>query len=321
MCTSSFITLPITQKVIAAQISNQNTQVCANSLKTYQLNQPNTATLFTDFDSITWSLSNPTLGSVSAGQNTNAMSVTWNNTATTQTVNLIATVTKCTLTQTFLLPVVVQGIPQLVINPPASTICSGETALFQVSSPNVVLNPNSVVTWQFGNQTITGGLSQSHTFTNIGNSNTTVYITALIASPNGCSNPSTVASFTITVLPTPAVTISNSSQQITFCTDSEINNSFIAATGSGATLQWFFNNNPIPANYNGTNTTLLVNATNNLGFGSYYFVATYPNGCSIKSSTKYIYQNCGQNNNPNNPNTCTLSQMPVLANTSSTAVE
>jgi PKD repeat protein len=307
-CTSAYTSLLLTRKNVLAQISNNNTQVCANTVKTYQINQLNTNNLFNDFDNIVWTVSNPSVGSISGGQNTNAVTVTWNNTTITTTVNLIATVTKCSITETFALPITVQGIPQLAIAALPS-ICSGAATLFQLSSSNVNLNPNSVVNWNFGGNQFTGNLNQYYTFNNFGTANSNFTVTAVIANPNGCLSTSTTANLTITVLPTPAISASITGNGNVFCDTAEINTSLTASAGANAFIQWYLNDELIPNDFGGNATTIQIDS--NLGFGVYNFTASYPNGCSIASNIIDIIQNC--------PNTivCTNPANPIINNTSS----
>ncbi|HTN17307.1 MAG TPA: hypothetical protein VL092_06480, partial [Chitinophagaceae bacterium] len=105
-CNSTVTNLNVTTATPVASISG-NTSPCANTNVVY------TATLTagsSPIDNITWSLSNPAVGSVSSGQNTMTPTFTWNNTTVASTaVTIIATMVKCGTTVTVSYPITVIG--------------------------------------------------------------------------------------------------------------------------------------------------------------------------------------------------------------------
>jgi len=311
-CYSDPVVLPVTIQEINAEIVGAQTTVCANSVSTFQLNNLGISTLYTDYDNVVWSISDPSLGSVSVGQNTNQISVNWNHTTTTTIVNLIATITKCTLTEIVSIPVTILGIPEISISGD-TTICSGQGASFSITSLGYTFNPTTQVIWNFGYGDVIGTLNQNFTFSNTGTTNLLMPVTAYIVNPNGCTGTTNIANFSILVLPSPVATASLSSANgNVFCSKYDINATLTAATGAAATIQWYLNDatNPIPASNGGNNTTLTIGMSNNLGFGTYFFIATYANGCTYTSNYQYIIKQCGP------PITCELNPEPDVVNNS-----
>ena len=311
-CYSDPVVLPLIIQEINAEIVGAQTQVCANSVSTFQLNNLGLSTLYTDYDNVVWSIDVPSLGSVSVGQNTTQISVNWNHTTITTPVNLTATITKCTLTEIVSIPVTILGIPEISISGD-TTICSGQGASFSITSLGYTFNPTTQVIWNFGYGDVIGSLNQIYSFSNTGTTNLLMPVTAYIVNPNGCTGTTAIANFSILVLPSPVATASLSSANgNTFCSKYDINATLTAATGSAATIQWYLNSvsNPIPASNGGNSTTLPIGMSNNLGFGTYFFIATYTNNCTYTSNYQYIIQQCGP------PLTCELNPEPNVVNNS-----
>ncbi len=311
-CHSAPVVLPVTIQEINAEIVGAQTTVCANSVSTFQLNNLGLSTLYTDYDNVVWSISVPSLGSVSVGQNTTQISVNWNHTTITTPVTLTATITKCTLTEIVSIPVTILGIPEISISGD-TTICSGQGASFSITSLGYTFNPTTQVIWNFGYGDVIGTLNQNFTFSNTGTTNLLMPVTAYIVNPNGCTGTTNIANFNILVLPSPVATASLSSTHgNVFCSKYDINATLTAATGSASTIQWYFNDvtHPIPVSNGGHSTTLTIGMSNNLGFGNYFFIATYSNNCTYTSNSQYIIQKCGP------PDFCELSPAPEINNNS-----
>ncbi|MBY0485963.1 MAG: PKD domain-containing protein [Flavobacteriaceae bacterium] len=312
VCSSSAATLTVAYQQINAEISAAYATVCANSnTAEYQANVLGGSALYTEGEIYNWSISNPVLGSVSSGQGTNHISVVWNNVSLITTVDLVLTITKCTLTKTIVKTVTIYPLPHLVIAPVATT-CSGAPATFTLSSNNgVAIAPGSMVVWDFGYGNIApiaapGGLTQSCTYSNITSANIGKTVTAFIQDPNGCLGTTNTASVSFEVLPAPPASASLSSQFNTFCTKPQINATLTAGTlASGVTIQWYNNATLLVG---ATGATLTANAST--GFGAYYFVATNSLGCSSTSNPVMIIKNCG-----NVP--CNYSPTPTIVNNAS----
>lgn len=283
--------------------------VCPNSVTLFQLNELNSSNLHQSADSYHWSLSDPSTGSVSQGQGTNTIQVTWNNSSSQQSVQLIATLTKCTLpavaiTKTLQL---LDPAPMIQINGPVTSICGGASPLFIVSATNGINIQSAQVSWRVNGQPINGNqLQQTIHLVNTTNATITTIITAQITGFGTCGVSSNVASFNVEVLPNPPAVVSIVSGGNVYCSQQHISTQLSVATNSSnVTFQWFRGNQALP---NETNANLLVNSS--YGFGSYYCVVTHANGCVANSNSIDIIQNC------NDPDACTFTVTPDMTNSS-----
>jgi PKD repeat protein len=313
LCSSlpTIITVPFEQ--INAQIVSitnpSSNAVCANSINDYQVNFFNTSTIYNEGESYNWSLSNPLLGSIIAGQGTNAVSVAYNNVNALTTGTLNLTITKCNIPpQIIPFTVTINPIPAIAIQATPNPVCGGSSVSFSLVSTNGVPIPaNATVNWNFGGGIVSGGINNSFIFLNSNNVNITKNVTAqLIGVCNGNSN---LANIAVIVRPQPKATLSLSPGNFnSFCNQSDINATLtVASSTSGITsIQWYKDNILIPG---ATGTTLLITPT--LGFGSYHFVVTNANGCTNQSNPQNIIQYCGE------VPACTIAPDPQVVNNAS----
>jgi hypothetical protein len=290
-CNSSSFILNPTLKQIPAQI-NGNDVVCANSNNSqYTANFTGTNNPYTEGEIYTWTISNPTVGSISSGQGTNQVNVVWNNVQAVTTVNLILEIRKCTLIKTISKTITVRPTLQIDITTPNATICGNSPITFTIisSSPGVPLDPNAQVVWNFGGATINGGIVQTYQFPNIGTVNILKDVTAYVINPNGCLANSNIASIPITILPQPPATNSISEGGNLFCTQGSIDTVLSASTLTGATIEWYV----IPQ---GSTTAITTGQTGDFftcsDFGQYFFVATNSFGCSNSSNIIEVVEFC-----------------------------
>ena len=305
VCSSPATVKAVLLKELKADISSSNGAVCANSIVPYSAIQsgivPDTA--FTQGETFTWSIANPSLGSITTGQGTRVVNVLWNNVTVTTNTTLILTIKSCTLTKVISKPIVIQAVPVISITSAAS-FCSGATVSFSIDS-NIPLNAGTVVTWNFGSGNVTGGTTVSNTFFNVSTTDVGYNVTATISNANGCIGTSNIASKAVTVLPAPPATVSISSGGNVFCTKFEINTILTVATSATAiTKQWFKDGIPLSGQVNNT-----VNCANH-GYGNYYFVATNAAGCATTSNGVGIIKKCTEEGN------CVLNPIPLATNTS-----
>ncbi|MEC4050289.1 PKD domain-containing protein [Flavobacterium sp. SUN046] len=303
ICASSPVTIPISIKQINATLLNANTTVCANSTASYQVNLTGSSDLYTEGESYFWSLSNPNLGSITNGQDSNQINIMWNNVNVTTTVNLNLVIYKCGGSRTLTLPITIIKVPVITITPASTTVCGGTAISFTVASnsPPIVLDPSNTVVWNFGYGEVLGGLTSPLTnFYNLeGDTNITQNVTAYIVNPNGCLGTTPTVHATVTVLPSPLVSNSLASTANTFCYLSDINVDLVASVSTDViSIQWY-GPSGVPI-LNATSSTLHANTST--GFGDYYFVATNSLGCSSASNTETIHQGCDCVNCPLNPN-------------------
>jgi len=295
-CMSDPKVITINQISVNAQISSNFTAICANSIASYQALKAGTSNLHTDGDTYTWSISNPTLGSISNGQGTNSVDVTWNNVTTVTTVNLILTIGKCTIIPApqFVKQITLYPKTEIAITASDNPVCAGSLypVTFTVSSINgVPLSATDQVTWNFGSGAYTtapGVFTQTTTFNNNSTTNIGQVVTAFIANANGCGQTNT-SSVTVTVLPNPPAIATLTSQYNAFCTTAEINATItVSSNTTGVTFQWYKNGVALSPAQTGTS----LNVTPAMGFGYYTFRVTNPNGCINESNPVRISQLC-----------------------------
>ena len=311
-CISSPRTITVNQIPINVAISSGNAALCGNTIASYQALQTGTSSLYTDGDAYTWSLSNPTLGSVSNGQGTNSIDVTWNNVTTITTVDLILTVNKCNISPApqFVKQITLYPKTEIEIVASNNPVCAGSLypVTFTIQSANgVPLSTTDAVTWNFGAGDFTTPPGQ-FTYTTSLNNNSTVnvgqVITAYIANANNCGQTNT-DSITVTVLPNPPAIATLTSPANAFCSVSDINATItVSSNTSGVTFVWYKNGVALsPAQ---TGTTL--NVTPAMGPGAYTFRATNANGCvRVSNAIDIVIISCS-------PASCTTNE--IVQNTS-----
>jgi hypothetical protein len=291
-CISAPRTITVNQIPINVVISSDNTALCGNTIASYQALQTGTPNLYTDGDAYTWSISNPTLGSVSNGQGTNSIDVTWNNVTTITTVDLILTVNKCNISPApqFVKQITLYPKTEIQIVASNNPVCAGGLypVTFTIQSANgVPLSPSDQVTWNLGSGDFTTPPGQ-FTYTTPLSNNSTVnigqVITAYIANANNCGQTNT-DSVTVTVLPNPPAIATLTSAANAFCSVAEINATITVSSNiSGVTFVWYKNNVALSPPQTGTS----LNVTPAMGPGAYTFQATNPNGCVSVSNPVYI---------------------------------
>ena len=322
ICNSPSTTINITRQPINASISSLNGTVCANSYKDYSaiITSSSPEASYNDGDTYIWSLSNPTLGSITAGQGTKNITVLWNNllanTGNTP-VDLILVINKCTITSPQIIKsILVRPVPKIIVNATLTSVCSGISTGLTFTAAAVAgysLDTGSVVTWTVNGVTnpTTSTTLSGIIFNNVSGAPNNQYVTATIVNPNGCSGTTNTATFVITVNPEPTATASNitTSGINTFCQPTQINATLKAATITGATIQWY-KTTPPSTTYNLIVGQTGVNiSTANFGFGFYRFIAT-KTGCTSTSNAIEIKQMCGE------PLVCTISPTQTVTNVS-----
>lgn len=279
-CNSAPISINVTDAIPVATVSG-NTTPCANT------NQGYTATLSvgsSPIDNISWSLSNPAVGSVSAGQNTMTPTFTWNHTLVNTPVTIIATLTKCGNTTTVNYPVTVIAMPTITIGASDMTPCSGTPVTFTATtSPGT-----ATVNWSFPAGTTppsvpSGTNPATVTFTNLGlaSQNFTVTATASMPSCPLLGN----ASITVAVKPQPNINVSpgsGPSSTIVICPPTSVN--LLLSTNATTTIDWYYNGAGSP--YASGVTSSTVSAA-----GTYRVDVTNSFTCT-SSVTRTIVHNC-----------------------------
>lgn len=250
------LVMPITNPVITGE-----DDVCTNTPEVYT-----TATVADNYD---WRILPPEAGSIISGQNTNTVTVLWNNTAGQADVQLFATV--CGQVLFGDLSVTINAPPQPVINAPTDA-CQNELI-------NLSTTPQGTsYTWDFGN-----GFTQTttaHTIQGVYLKEGNYTITVQVTSPGGCPGIR-IATANINIDPAPVAHISLIQGKGIYCpgeTVDAILEVVVQSPASGYSRQWYHNNNSISGA-----TGQYYNAT---ALGLYYAVITDANGCS--STTNHI---------------------------------
>ncbi|MFM2214285.1 MAG: hypothetical protein RL427_1548 [Bacteroidota bacterium] len=315
-CSSPALNIPVPLKQINARINNGTQEmVCANTDHNVYTAK-NTVNPFGDYtegDTYAWSILPNTLGSITSGQGTKSIEVIWNNTAIQVTATLSLTITKCSISKTITIPVVIKPVPQIAITASPSTVCSGDPITFLITDTNgVPITAASGANWNFGYGETAGAIGETYTYTNITSSGADIGhdVTVYVTNPNGCLGMTNTATVHVVVHPGPPATASLSSNANAFCDPATIDATLTIATGMepGITYQWYKNSdtNPIPG---ATGAVLYV--TPSLGFGSYYFIATNSQNCHTKSNFISVMQFCSSGP------ACTLNPSPAITNTAS----
>ncbi|GEC79907.1 hypothetical protein FAQ01_27770 [Flavobacterium aquatile] len=295
-CNSTPFTVAINQIPVTAVISSDFGAVCSSSVASYQALVPTTTTAHTSGDTYTWSISNPSLGSISSGQGTNAVDVTWNNVTNVTNVDLILTIGKCNISPApqFIKPIILYPKTEIDITTPTNPICAGAlySVTFTVVSNNgVPLVPTDVVTWNLGSGEFTTPAGQFYYTTTLTNTSTVSIdqvVTAFIADANGCGKTNT-KSITVTVLPNPPGIATLTSSANAFCIEDDIDATIaVSSNTTGVSFVWLKDGNPlVPAQ-----TGISLNVTPDMGFGTYTFQVTNTNNCITISNPIYISQIC-----------------------------
>ena len=298
-CTSAITSLQTTKKTIQAAVDGINL-VCPNTNQSYEAIIPSTTTLYTEGDTYTWSLDNPSLGSITSGQGTNAINVLWNNVTVPTTVVLQVQIAKCTLIETFTKEITITPQPVLSISG-TDSLCSGNYGYFTLNAAGFTLPSNSTIVWNFGNGTLsTSDTTVSQYYISNASTNITKLVTASYTNPL-CGSTVTSEPFEVTILPGPGANISISGGSNRYCSASEINTELTAATTPGAQIEWYKVGSSTPLS---SASSYTVSA-----FGSYYIKTTL-NGCVSISNYMTITQYCPVSTE------CTLSPEPIMVNNS-----
>lgn len=272
--------------------------VCASTSVSY-------STTYTDGDLYNWRVEPAEAGSVS-NNGSNTATILWN-TYIGAPATVFLDITQCgeVYTQSIDSINVVSSPPiALSISGGDAIVCRGEQFTATIASASVPITSLDYIVWDFGNGTTvtttatnggaTFSLSLPHTYTALIANNTDYIITATIYGANGCFAPTT-ASFTVTVLPVPDVSISPNVTAI-FCDKYSINVEFTVSTqtgvGSTTGIVWEILNpttsvwSPIPGLIPNLNTF------SPQGFGIYSAVVYNSNGCSMRTNYVEVKKVC-----------------------------
>jgi hypothetical protein len=260
--TASSFTVTVNPSPAAPAITG-NTSVCQGATGvTYSV--PNT------FSAYSWTV---TGGSIASGQNTNQITVDWNNTPGTGTVSITVTdANNCTANNSI----------NVTINAnPTPTISGANTVAVNTNLALTSTNTYSSYNWTAtGSPTITNATSQTATFnwSTAGN----YVVTLTVTDANGCSNSTT---HNVTVNATQAPVITGNPSNATTCDGGTAQFSVTSVSGIPTpTLEWQVStdngnswNTVTGGDYSGANTTTLT-VNNVTGKNGYQFRLRAYNG-------------------------------------------
>lgn len=258
---------------------------------------------YTGGDLYQWEVLDPAMGSIVSGNNSPNIEVLFNNPlASSEDVDVIVAVTKCSQTLRDTLTMHVVNIPDYTATPGDTTICAGEELDFTLSPPPLGY---SELTWEFGDGTVATQANTSHTYPN--NSNVAQYNpVATIVHPGGCLATAIVQAGPISVKPAPVALVSPTGT-LTSCGPFSQQLAATVTTGFGSTAnyEWFG-----PAGSNPPNCPT-CNTWNINQYGSYNVVVENSYGCQASSNYVIALENCDTSSCP----------APLLTNSGSSFID
>ena len=271
-------------KKVRQRLATGAAQVCGSSYEIYEVSD-------TSAETYTWEIIPSSAGSIESGQNTNQIYVLWNQ-AAVNNVEVKVNARKCQMFFDNSQTVDIIQSPQISINGNVDA-CTNQPADFNVVLPSGA--SFSDITWDFGDGITAGPITNAtgvtHTYKAPLTASTNYTVTAIVNGVNGCAMSST-ASYTVTVSPSPVITVS----PITVSACDELGNintmTLTQQGGFAATdnIQWYKDGAILSG---ATNPTLdVVNSP-----GDYYAEVTNSFGCT--STTRVLdVQGCADGENP-----------------------
>ena len=285
-CPTDLYSISVDRQPVDLTLTQTQSPVCGSSFATYAIADANA-------DSYNWSIIPESAGSINTGQNTNEISILWNQFNGAAHVKI--EVVRCSTTYLVQYLIQVINAPTVTING-ATNVCKGVNTNFTLS-----LAPSSTfdyVEWNFGDgttQTVyytnSSSLTIAHQYNDPLLINTNYQVTATVHGGSGCIMPAT-ATFNVTVSPTPVIYLTPTNG-LNICspaiTPSSYNYSVNIQSGFAGTntIQWYHNGNSIAAE---TNATINVQP---YGIGSFYATVTNNFNCTATTQTFYVTNECG----------------------------
>lgn len=281
-CQSQSFTLTAQPEISDLNFTSGATNVCGSSYEMYEVADNISETYF-------WEIIPSSAGSIQTGQNTNQVYILWNQAALSN-VEVKVSARKCQVYFNNSMFVDIIQSPQITVGGDALA-CVGQDATFNVSLPPGAGFTD--ITWDFGDGITTGPITNStsvtHEYRAPLTNNTNYTITATVTGVNGCTMAS-VASFTVTVSPSPVITITPS---IVNVCDPIVNASFaINQQGGFAStdqIQWYKDGVQTGV------TTPIIDVTNSPG--DYHAEVTNIFGCTSETAV-VVAEGCGNGGGP-----------------------
>lgn len=252
-CKSTATTLSVNNALpLSPSTINGPDTVCANGLSNYSTPDPG--------DDFFWSINPSVAGSISSGQHTPNLGIQWNNFNGNAWVVLTRSMCGSQVKDSILVSVINAPNPNIFIPP---FICQG------INISAISTTVASSYSWNFGDGGTATGMPGNHVYNTPGN-----YVITLTTTYSGSCPGTGVSTASISVLPKPDVNISTPDPNL-FCNPPISTTMNISAPSFGLSYQWY-------------NPSAISGATGNsytaTSTGSYYVVATSPNGCKDTSN-------------------------------------
>ena len=212
-----------------------------------------------------WNNNNTTIGIGASGTSSPIASFTATNTGTTITSGVFTvtpTASSCVgPVQTFTISV--KPTPIMSVTPTAQTVCNNANTTSEIFTSNVA---GTTYTWANNNTTIgigasgSGGSIASFTATNTGSSASAGTFTV---TPTAASCVGPVQTFTITVNPTPIMSVTPTAQ--TVCNGANTSSEIFTSNVAGTTYTWANNNTTIGVGASGSGSSIVSFTATNTG--------------------------------------------------------
>ena len=238
-CISAPYTLNVTNDVPAANITGVNS-TCADSKTNHSISYTNGEAYF-------WKLSNPALGSVSAGQGTTNIEVTWNHFTATTNVQLICEITKCGQVHVFHKTITIYTSPVFSLTANPDPVCEGFPVAFTLTSTPAANITNILWDYADGSTQNNTLLNVTHSYTIPGNVPVTKAVTATVTHTGCFAGPNTFTntvnlSAPLTVNPTPEIKISPAGKTFICNNNTTPQSGTITLSNNntpGGTIEWY----------------------------------------------------------------------------------
>ena len=213
----------------------------------------------------TWANNNTTIGIGASGSGSAIASFTATNVGSAPTSGVFTVTPQANSclgpVQTF--TITVNPTPIMSVTPTSQTVCNNANTSTQIFSSNV---SGTTYTWANNNTTIgigasgSGSAIASFTATNVGSAPTSGVFT-VTPQANSCLGP--VQTFTITVNPTPIMSVSPTSQ--TVCNNANTSTEIFTSNATGTTYTWANNNTTIGIGASGSGSAIASFTATNVG--------------------------------------------------------
>lgn len=280
-CSSDVLVTNINRETPIINFILTSPEVCGSSYAVYQIDPINV-------DNYVWEIIPNSAGSIESGQNTNSITILWNQTPQTG-VEVKVKVRKCGADFEDSTFVDIVSSPTVTMSAPLE-VCTEASEIYSVNIPTGM--PFTNVVWDFGNGDTVSSTASSTTYTYHEpiSSNTNYTITATVYGLNGCAMPG-IVSQVVEVSPSPVVTLSPT-VNLNLCNPNNIPSDYTYTVnlqggfGPTDTIQWFNSSGSLSGE---TYPTIDVTT---YGVGTYYAVVTNEFDCEAITQEFTVINEC-----------------------------